>query len=69
MKWFVVTCERRTWTKYIVAAENREAALTAFDTWEYIGYVDGDNHSSFVSSKAKESREDALHDVAAFTEG
>lgn len=48
MTWFVIQCERKIWTKYLVEAENEESALHASDNWSYLSYLDGENTASNI---------------------
>lgn len=43
MPWFIVQCERKTLTKYLVKAENATAVMDVCDDWKYLGYMDGDD--------------------------
>jgi hypothetical protein len=68
MPWFIVQCERKTWTKYIVEAENKEAALESSDDWQYLGYVDGDDIEATVSSPF-DTKSTALADIVSYSDG
>jgi len=68
MAWFIIQCERKTWTKYLVEAEDKESALDNPDKWQYRGYVDGDDTDSIVFGPF-ESEADTLADVASYVEG
>jgi hypothetical protein len=68
MAWFIIQCERKTWTKYLIEAENKEAALEAGDDLQYLGYVDGENTESTVVGPF-DSEAEALVDVASYVEG
>jgi len=47
MAWFIIQSERKTWTKYLVEAEDEEAAFDS-DHWQYLGYVDGDDTEAII---------------------
>lgn len=66
MPWFIKTCERKTYTKYLVEAES--AAEAQGKDGQYIGYVDGDEDGVDVS-EAFETKTDASDSFAAYTEG
>jgi len=69
MAWFIIQCERRTWTKYLVEAEDKDAALEASDDWKYLGYVDGEDTEATVIGGPFESDTEALADVVSYVEG
>ncbi len=69
MAWFIIQCERKTWTKYLVEAEDEEAALEASDNLQYLGYVDGEDTESTVVGDPFNSKAAALVDVASYIEG
>lgn len=68
MAWFIIQCERKTWTKYLVEAENKDDALYDSDKWQYLGYVDGDDTDSVIFGPFG-SEADTLADVASYVEG
>ena len=69
MGWFIIQCERKTWIKYIVEAENQNAALQTCDNWEYLGYLDGEETNSQVIDNPFPTEEAALADIASYVEG
>lgn len=69
MAWFIVQCERKTWTKYLVEAENEEAALKASDNWQYLGYVDGEDTKAIVVGGPYGNAAEVLVDIASYVEG
>jgi hypothetical protein len=69
MSWFVVQCERKTWTKYLVEAADEEAAFESSGNWQYLGYVDGEDTESQVVSGSFESKVKALADTSSYVEG
>jgi len=69
MAWFIIQRERKTWTKFLVEAENEEAAMENDDNWEYLGYVDGDDTDSDIVGGAFESKAKALADIVSYVEG
>jgi hypothetical protein len=69
MAWFIIQCERKTWTKYLVEAESEEAAIENSDNWKYLGYVDGDDTDSGIVGGLFESSAEALADVVSYVEG
>jgi hypothetical protein len=68
MTWFIVQCKRETWTKYVVEAEDEDAALEASDDWRYWGYVDGEDAESTIVGGPFESDEKALADIVSYVE-
>ena len=68
MPWFIVQSERKTWTKYIVEADDEESALGNADDWVYFGYVDGDDTKSNVIGGTFNSDLEAMADIVSFTE-
>ncbi|MBI2350104.1 MAG: hypothetical protein HYV00_01225, partial [Deltaproteobacteria bacterium] len=48
MAWFIIQRERKSWTKFLVEAENEDAAMENDDNREYLGYVDGDDTDSDI---------------------
>ena len=68
MPYFIIQCERKTWTKFIVEAKNREAAINDVDNWRYLGYVDGEDTASSVEGQAFRTEEDALSDIMSYVE-
>ena len=69
MAWFIIQCERKTWTKYLVEAEDQDAAMEDSDNWQYLGYVDGDDTDSAIVGGPFEIRAKALADVVSYVEG
>ncbi len=69
MPWFIIQCERKTWTKYLVQAENAEAAIEACDDWEYWGHVDGEDTNSEVVGGPFESKSETLADIVSCVDG
>lgn len=69
MTWFIIQCERKTWTKYLVEAENQEAAMQDPDNWQYLGYVDGEDIESATIGGPFKGRGHALGDTVSYVEG
>jgi hypothetical protein len=69
MPWFIVHSERKTWTKYVVEAENEDAALRDSDNWQYLGYVDGEDTESDVVGGSFMEYYEALADIVSYVEG
>ncbi len=69
MAWFIIQCERKTWTKYLVEAEDEEAPIEDSDDLQYLGYVDGEDTESAVIGGPFNSEAEALVDVASYIEG
>ncbi len=69
MAWLIIQSERKTWTKYLVEAEDEEAALYASDDWQYLGYLDGEDTESNVVGGPFESKAQALADIVSYVEG
>lgn len=69
MAWFIIQRERKTWTKYLVEADNEEAAFEDSDNWEYLGYVDGDDTDSTIVGRPFENKVEALVDIVSYVEG
>jgi len=69
MAWFIIQCERKTWTKYLVEAENAEAAFEEAEDWKYLGYLDGDDEASAIVGGPFESKAKALDDVVSYVDG
>lgn len=69
MAWFIIQSERRTWTKYLVEAEDPCAALQDSINWHYLGYVDGEDTESVVVGYPYENKSDAMADVFSYVEG
>ena len=68
MAWFVIQCERKTWTKYLVEAQDKEQALCGADAWRYLGYMDGDDTDSDVVGGPFHSEAQALADALSYVE-
>ena len=69
MAWFIIQRERKTWTKYLVEAENLKAASEDDKDWEYLGYLDGDDEMSEIVGGPFESQAKALNDVVSYVDG
>ncbi|MGH7772600.1 MAG: hypothetical protein ACREQA_10240 [Candidatus Binatia bacterium] len=69
MPWFIIQCERKTWTKYLVEAESEEAAFEDSNNWEYLGYLDGEDMDSTIVGGTFESKAKALADLVSYVEG
>ena len=69
MAWFIIQCERKTWTKYLVEADSEEAAFESSDNWQYWGYLDGDDTDSAIVGGPFGSKAEALGDVVSYVEG
>ncbi len=69
MAWFIIQRERKTWTKYLVEAEDEEAAMENSDNWQYLGYMDEDDTDSAIVGGPFESEADASVDVVSNVEG
>ena len=69
MLWFVVQSERKTWTKYLVQAPDKAAALDFRDHEQYLGYVDGDNTEATVVGGPFANEDEALKDASSYVEG
>ena len=69
MAWFIIQCERKTWTKYLVEVESKDAALDASDDWQYLGYMDGEDTDSNAVGGPFENRLEAMADVASYVDG
>ncbi len=69
MAWFIIQCERKTWTKYLVEAESQEAAMENNNNWKYLGYLDGEDTDSSIAGEAFESEAKALADTVSYVEG
>ena len=69
MPWFIVQCERKTWTKYIVEADDEESIFLSSDNWEYLGYLDGDDENLSIGGEPFRTKADALSDILSYTEG
>ena len=68
MPWFIVQCERKTLTKYLVKAENATAVMDVCDDWKYLGYMDGDDTGESIVGPF-DAKENALEDSATYVEG
>lgn len=66
---FVIQCERKTWTKYLVEAEDEDTALEASGDWLYLGYLDGEDTEHIVVGGPFENEAEALADVVSYVEG
>jgi hypothetical protein len=69
MAWFIIQRERKTWTKYLVEAENAESAFEDAEDWEYLGYLDGDDELSEIVGGPFKSKSKALDDVVSYVVG
>lgn len=68
MPWFIIQCERKTWTKYLVEAEDKDSALQDSDNWQYLGYVDGEDTDSTIIGGPFEAHSEALVDIVSYIE-
>ena len=68
MPWFLIQCERKTWTKYLVKADSADAVMNACDNWKYLGYVDGDDTAETIVGPFN-TQEQASNDAATYVEG
>ena len=69
MAWFIIQCERKTWTKFLVEAKDKNAAFEESDNLQYLGHLDGEDTDSTVAGGPFESKADTLADVLSFVEG
>jgi hypothetical protein len=69
MAWFIIQCERKTWTKYIVEAEDEDSAIWASDDWEYLGYLDDEDTKTMLAAGPFRSKEEAMEDTASYVDG
>lgn len=69
MAWFIVQCERKTWTKFLVDAEDKNAAMKNDINWQYLGYLDGDDTESIILGDPFKSKADALAHAVSYVEG
>ncbi len=69
MPWFIVQCERKTWTKYIVEAEDQDAALEDTDDWEYFGYLDGEDTDHSLVAGPFYAQSAAFADASSYVDG
>jgi len=67
--WFIIQRERKTWTKYLIEAEDAEAAFEDADDGEYLGYLDGDDEVSNIVGGPFESKVKALDDIVSYVDG
>ena len=68
MPWFVVQCERKTLTKYLVEADNADVVMDVCDNWEYLGYADGDENGEAIVGPFN-TKEKALNDATTYVAG
>ena len=68
MAWFIIQCERKTWTKYLVEAKDKESAMDDSGNWQYLGYLDGEDMDSAIVACSFESKAEALADVVSYVE-
>jgi hypothetical protein len=68
MPWFVIQCERKTWTKYLVEADDEDTAIDS-DDWQYLGYVDGEDTEDTVVGGPFGDSVEALADICSYFEG
>ncbi len=68
MAWFLIQSERKTWTKYLVEANDEEAAIESSDNWQYLGYVDGDDTESTMAGGPFRSKAEALADLSSYVD-
>ena len=69
MAWFIIQSERKTWTKYLVEAEDKETALENCDEWQYLGYMDGEDTESRGIGGPFANREEAFADIESYVDG
>ena len=69
MAWFIIQCERKTWTKYLVEAADEEGAMQDSDRWQYLGYVDGDDTHNGIVGGPFDSGAKALDDAVSNVQG
>jgi len=69
MAWFIIQCERKTWTKYIVQAEDEHSAMAEADSWKYLGYVDGDDTEASVLAGPFVRISEAYADIHSYVDG
>lgn len=69
MAWFIIQCERKTWTKYLVEAKDEKSAMEDSDNWQYMGYVDGEDTESAVVGGSFEDKSQAFVDILSYVEG
>lgn len=69
MAWFIIQRERKTWTKFIVEADDEESAMEDSENWQYLGYMDGDDTDSAIVGGRFKSKEEALAHVVSYVEG
>jgi len=69
MAWFIIQCESKTWTKYLVEAESEDAVLGASDDWQYLGYMGGEDTDSKVIGGPFEDKPAAMADLVSYVDG
>ena len=70
MAWFIIQTERKTWTKYLVEADDaEEACWERVDDWRYLGYVDGEDYETKVVAGPFHSDLAALADEETYVDG
>ena len=57
MAWFILQSERRTYTIFLVEAQDQAMARCSFDDAEYLGYVDGEDLEAVALAGLSLSRE------------
>jgi len=68
MAWFIIQCERKTWTKYLVEAADEEGAMQDSDRWQYLGYVDGEDTDSGIVGGPSQTKAEAIADIRSYVE-
>jgi len=68
MAWFIIQCERKTWTKYLVEAADEEGAMQDSDRWQYLGYVDGEDTDSGIVGGTSQTKAEAIADIRSYVE-
>ena len=69
MAWYIIANERKTWTKYLVKAEDEKEAIEGDRSEKQLGYLNGQNRDVALIEGPFESPEDALADKASYVEG
>jgi hypothetical protein len=69
MPWFIIGSERKTWSPFLMGAEDENATLDACGNWQYLAYVGADDTESRAIGSPFESKAKAMDNVASFVEG
>ena len=69
MAWFILQSERKTWTKFLVEAQDEAKAQCSFDDAQYLGYVDGEDLDTIVLAGPFVSGAEAFEDSRSYVEG